>query len=254
MASRKPHFIGNWKMNKLGAQAEQFASELLTAQLPSSAVIGLAPSFTAIAPLKESLLGTNIKIGAQNCHWETSGAHTGEISADMLKELGVGFVILGHSERRQFYGETSEDVSKRAKAVIDAGLKAIVCIGETKEEFEGGSTAEVVEAQLEESLSSMASTDNLLLAYEPVWAIGTGLAATPEIAQEVHALIRQKLARNFGDESVSKIPILYGGSTKPENIAQLMACPDIDGALVGGASLEASTFLALVQNGVLGIR
>lgn len=249
----KPLFVANWKMNKLQAQAEEFCKEFveICALKEDIADIGIAPTFTAI-PVVRNILSESpgIMLGAQNAHWCENGAHTGEVSPQMLAELGVEFVILGHSERRQFYGETSENVSKRAKAALSAHIKPIICIGETESEFKEGKTREVVKTQLIDSLKDLPDGNaNVIIAYEPIWAIGTGLAATPEIAQNVHALVRSGLGDLYGEGVAREITILYGGSTKPNNIAELMSQKDIDGALVGGASLEPKSFAELIANG-----
>ncbi|MDD2942663.1 MAG: triose-phosphate isomerase [bacterium] len=248
-------FIGNWKMNHLKADAENFAAQFLKlykASTTGAADVGFAPVITTLPTLAASFGKVpGILVGSQNVHWLESGAHTGEISAAMVKEAGATFAIIGHSERRQFYGETDNTVSLRTKAAISAGLRAIVCVGETKEEFESGRTENVVRTQLIGSLKGIDAADLPLLtiAYEPVWAIGTGLTATPEIAGEVHSFTRKVLAEMFGQDNAGNIKILYGGSAKADNIAALMACQDVDGALVGGASLQAESFWKLVENG-----
>lgn len=249
----RPLFLGNWKMNKLRAEAQEFCISflsLLEKEDLSHVRIGIAPPFTLI-PLLSELLPENVLLGAQNAHWSDSGAHTGEVSIPMLSELGGKFVILGHSERRALYGETSAVVAKRAIAALNAKMHAVVCVGETKEEFEKGETQGVVLKQLRESVQGITASNvkGLVIAYEPVWAIGTGLTATPEIAESVHKLIRKELLTLF-DSSISlSTPIIYGGSTKPENIRDLMSQENIDGALVGGASLEPESFFNLVVNG-----
>lgn len=236
-------------------EVKAFAAEFLSEYTPASdgvADVGFAPPFTSLAVTLECFAGTpGIRIGAQNVHWRDSGAHTGEVSVPMLKELGVDFVIVGHSERRQYYGESDDHVALRAKAAITQSLTAVVCIGETREEFEAGKTADVVDTQIKGSLNGLTpeDTENLVIAYEPVWAIGTGLAATPEIASGVHDQIRKKLCGLFGDTQGSSIPILYGGSTKPDNVGPLLANREINGALVGGASLKPDMFNQLIKNG-----
>ena len=196
--------------------------------------------------------GSNIGLGAQNVHWAEKGAFTGEISAAMLKELGVQYVVIGHSERRQYFGETDETVNKRTKAALAAGLKPIVCVGETLAEREAGATTKVVERQVRVGLAGLHSADwdQLVLAYEPVWAIGTGKTATTAQAQEVHAFIRKLLAELAGAEAAAKLRIQYGGSMKPENAKELISQPDIDGGLIGGASLEAKSFADIVRGAV----
>ena len=193
--------------------------------------VAVCPPFTSLGVAVQVLAGTDIAVAAQNVHWEAEGAFTGEISAPMLRELGVYGAIVGHSERRQFFGETDEGVSKRARAALDAGLSVIACVGETEAEREAGETEDVLRRQV----SVLEAEDNLVVAYEPVWAIGTGKTATPEIAQEAHAFIKGLL----------DVPVLYGGSVKPDNAAELLAQPDVDGALVGGASLDVESFAAI---------
>ncbi len=249
----RPLFVANWKMNKTQAETVVFCDEFLkTCKIDNdSPDIGISPPFLSIPTLKNILKDTKgVMLGAQNCHWLKSGAHTAEVSPDMLLESGVEFCILGHSERRQFYGETDKDVAKRTRAVIDSNMKAIVCVGELEEEFKNKKTSEVVEKQLKLSLEGIneEDTNNLIIAYEPVWAIGTGLAATPEIAKDVHLIVRNVLSDKFKN-SANSIPILYGGSTKPENIAELIVQPNVNGALVGGASLKPDVFSNLIQNG-----
>ena len=250
----KPIFLANWKMNMLPTEAESFCKsflELVTLD-PSYTDIGIAAPYTTIATVKACLNGRKgIWLGAQNCHWADSGAFTGEISTKMLKDMGCEFVIVGHSERRQYFGETDKTVSERALKAINTGLRAVVCVGETAEQYKAGITNKVVSEQLAGSLAGINAdlTKSLLIAYEPVWAIGTGLTATPEIAASVHALIRKELTTTYGKTVAEEIPILYGGSTKPDNIAGLCAMPNINGGLVGGAALQADSFAKLVTNG-----
>lgn len=250
--SIQPLFIANWKMHKTRAEAREFCQMFreIFEPLPNGTIdAGIAPTITSAETLRDALDGqAGVFLGAQNVHWLDSGAHTGEVSAKMLADIGLNFAIVGHSERRQFYGETNEAVSKRAQAAIAEDLWAIVCIGETHEEFEAGRTAEVVKTQLLESIAGIESSERLIIAYEPVWAIGTGLAATPEIAAGVHNQIRELLVEKFGADAGSKISILYGGSTKPGNIAELITQDNINGALIGGASLEAESFCELIKN------
>ncbi|MCC6932010.1 MAG: triose-phosphate isomerase [Deltaproteobacteria bacterium] len=250
----KPIFLANWKMNMLPAEAETFCKSFLgLVQADASYTdIGIAAPYTSIAAVKAALGGKKgIWLGAQNCHWADNGAFTGEISAKMLKDMGCDFVIVGHSERRQYFGETNDTVSKRALKTIENGLRAVVCIGETEAQYKAGITNQVVLEQLKGSLAGISAdmTKDVLLAYEPVWAIGTGLTATPEIAASVHALIRSELINMYGNVVADHLPILYGGSTKPDNIAGLCAMPNINGGLVGGASLQADSFAKLVING-----
>ena len=250
----KPIFLANWKMNMLPQEAKAFCDQFLSlVKLDSSYTdIGIAAPYTTIHTVKECLKGkAGIWTGAQSCHWADSGAFTGEISTSMLKNIGVDFVIIGHSERRQYFGETNETVSKRAVKAIQEGLIAVVCVGETETQYKGNQTDAVVKSQLHESLAGISAdmTSKLIIAYEPVWAIGTGLTATPEIAQRVHALIRSELTSIYGQQIADGLAILYGGSTKPDNIAGLCSCPDINGGLVGGAALKADSFAGLVNNG-----
>lgn len=210
----------------------------------------IAPVFTALKTVADRLEGSNIKVAGQNCSTETEfGAHTGEISAAMLKDVGCSHAIIGHSERRQFYGETDSSVNKKTKAALAAGLTAIVCVGESLAEREAGSAANIVKNQLISGLEGLtvADMERIIIAYEPVWAIGTGKTATPEQAQEMHALLRETLAGTHGSDVAGKTRILYGGSVKPDNIKILMGQEDVDGALVGGASLEAASFAQIVN-------
>ncbi len=210
----------------------------------------IAPVFVHLKRVVDRLEGSNVKVAAQNCSFETKqSANTGEVSAEMLKDVGCSHIIIGHSERRQFYGETDESVNKKTKAALESGLTAIVCVGETLEERESEKLFEVVERQLRKGLDGLTTSDmeRIIIAYEPVWAIGTGQTASPEQAQEMHGFIRQKVAESHGEDVSNSLRILYGGSVKPENIAVLMNQSDIDGALVGGASLDAESFAKIVN-------
>ena len=212
--------------------------------------IVIAPVFTALKTVADRLEGSNIRVAAQNCSTETKhGAHTGEVAADMLRDVGATHVIVGHSERRQFYCETDSFVQRKTQAALAAGLNVIVCIGETLEQREVGTAESVVRGQLEGGLQGLTTSDldRIMLAYEPVWAIGTGLTATPEQAQEMHAFVRRVFAERHSGQASEQLRILYGGSVKPDNIAGLMRQPDVDGALVGGASLDAETFAQIVH-------
>ncbi len=253
--SRKVIIVGNWKMNKTAAEAKAFVAEFkpLAASL-KNVQIGIAPTFTALAAAVEAAKGTNIMVGAQNVHWAESGAFTGEVSAAMLKEIGAQFVIVGHSERRQYFAETDETVNKRTKAALAAGLDVIVCIGELLEEREGNKTEKVLKTQLNGSLAGLSATDmdKIVIAYEPVWAIGTGKTATPDMADETQAFCRKVVAEMFGSEVAEKVRIQYGGSMKGDNSAELVAKPNIDGGLIGGASLKAASFAELISNAVKG--
>jgi len=237
-------------MHKTVAESLEFARALAPGLAGLREVeIGIAPPFTALAPLRDALAGTPIALCAQNAHAEKQGAFTGEVAVPMLAELGVRYVIVGHSERRQLFGETDEIVARKLAAVHGAGLRPILCVGELLAERESGRTFDVLARQLAGSLagSDRALARALVIAYEPVWAIGTGRTATPAIAQEAHAFIRVRLADRFGAEA-SGIRVQYGGSVKPENCAELLAQPDIDGALVGGASLDPEGFSAIIRS------
>jgi triosephosphate isomerase (TIM) len=246
---RIPLIAANWKMYKTSGEAACFAQGLvqqLRASEPVEIVLGV--SFTNLAAVRTEIAGSVVKLAAQNCHAEPEGAYTGEISTAMLVDAGCTHVILGHSERRTLFGETSESVGKKVAAAQRASLRPIVCVGETLTERDGGQTLGVLENQIRDSLPDMDErrARDLIVAYEPVWAIGTGRTATPQIAQEAHAFLRKCLESRFGD-AAAQVRILYGGSVKPANVAELMAQPDIDGALVGGASLELDSFLSLVR-------
>jgi triosephosphate isomerase len=223
---------GNWKMYKGPAETAEFCLALREQELPEVDIV-VCPPFVSLAVAVQLLAGTEIAVAAQNVHWEPEGAYTGEISAAMLRELGVYGTIVGHSERRQRFGESDQTVALRVEAALAAGLFVIACVGETEQEREQGET----EAVLRRQVSLLRADDNLALAYEPVWAIGTGKTATPEIAQDAHAFVK----------SLLDVPVLYGGSVKPDNARELLAQPDVDGALVGGASLELESFTAICR-------
>ncbi len=247
---RVPVVAGNWKMFKTGAETREFfATFLPLVARTSHCGIVVAPPFTALAAAVESARGSAVAIAAQNLHWEPQGAFTGEISAPMLVESGCSGVIIGHSERRQFFGETDETVARKLRAALASGLEPIVCVGETLTEREAGQTEQVLDRQFQGAFSALTPADfsPILVAYEPVWAIGTGRTATPELADEAHRFLRSLAARRFGDDAASRLRILYGGSVKPENIRGLMAKDSIDGALVGGASLDPRSFAAIVN-------
>jgi triosephosphate isomerase len=249
---RTPIIAANWKMHKGVGEALAFVEALIPrlADLSSSkeVEIVLAPPFTALGALKTALAGTPIKLAAQNLNPEPKGAFTGEISAAMLLDTGCQYVIVGHSERRSLFGESSQLVAQKVRAAQEIGLRPIVCVGETLQERESGRTFEVVGEQVDVSLATVdpERADQVVVAYEPVWAIGTGRTATPELAQEAHAFIRQRLKGRFG-QAADRIRIQYGGSVKPENVSDIMAQPDIDGALVGGASLDPASFFAIIR-------
>ena len=242
----------NWKMNLSLDEARDLLNEIRSAKIDFNKVdVLVAPPFTTLQLAHALLTETNILIAGQNMHWESKGAFTGEISPLMLKESGCSHVILGHSERRALFFETSDIVNSKVDAAIETGLIPIVCIGETLKEREDKKTFDIIRTQLNESLKTSRKLGNLsqsvILAYEPVWAIGTGKTATPEVAQEVHLFIRRWLIENFNHHTGETIRILYGGSVKPDNIKELMLQPDIDGALIGGASLKADSFLSIAK-------
>lgn len=251
--ARMPFIAGNWKMHGNVAEARALVTDLKRLVADVRGVrIGVAPPFTSLATAVEAAAGSNLEVGAQNVHWEGKGAFTGEIAPGMLVEAGCRFAIVGHSERRQFFGETDEGVRRRTAAALAAGLTPVVCVGETLEQREAGKTLEVVAGQVKGALGTL-DRDQLrkvTVAYEPVWAIGTGKTASPAQAQEVHAAIRGLLRELGGEEVAEAIPILYGGSVKPENARDLLALPDVDGALVGGASLQAEGFAKIVRAAV----
>jgi len=247
---RRKLIAGNWKMNKSAAEAATLAQEIVTAAGRNGDVdIVVCPPFTALESVGKIVDATNIKLGAQNMHPEAGGAYTGEVSAPMLRALFATHVILGHSERRSYFGETDAFINKKVLAALKNQLKPILCVGETLAEREAGTTLKVVQTQLEAGLDGVAKDQapGVVIAYEPVWAIGTGKVATTAQAQEVHAFIRQLLKKLFGDTTAQKVRILYGGSMKPANAPELLAQKDIDGGLIGGASLEARSFLELIE-------
>jgi len=250
MAKRKPLIAGNWKMYKTGPQAAELASGLKSLVSDIRDVdIMVAPPFTGLGIVAEILKGSVIHLGGQDLFWEVEGAYTGEVSAPMLKAAGCTYVIIGHSERRQYFGETNATVNRKIRAALLEGLIPVVCIGESEAERESNQTFSVVQKQLEESLAGLRSDEvkKLTIAYEPVWAIGTGKTATTDQAQEVHEFIRGRMDTAYGSPVANVARILYGGSVKPENTGDLMAMADIDGALVGGASLDVNSFSAIVS-------
>jgi triosephosphate isomerase len=238
---RKPLLAGNWKLFKTPAETTDFFRAFVPLVRQSAHDIVICPPFVSLAAAVTAAEGSNIAIGAQNLYWKDEGAFTGEVSGPMIAAVGATWVIIGHSERRQYFGETDATVLERTRAALRAGLKPIVCVGETLEEREAGRTAEVLQTQFSGGIAPLAAEEfsQITIAYEPVWAIGTGKVATPEMAQEAHGLLRGLCP--------SEIRILYGGSVKPDNVAGLMAKPDIDGALVGGASLKPADFAAIVN-------
>ena len=248
---RVPLIAGNWKLHCGPTEARRLALEIKNGLLGrrTGADVVLCPPFVSLAAVAEILHGTSIGLGAQNVFWEKQGAWTGEVAADMLRDSGCSYVIIGHSERRQHFGETNATVKRRLRAALDAGLRAIVCVGETLAERESGVTERVVESQLREGLEGLSAAEwgSLTLAYEPVWAIGTGRNATPEQAQAVHRFLRGVVTRLATGAVAGALRIQYGGSVKPENAAELLGQPDVDGALVGGASLDAAAFLGIIR-------
>jgi len=249
MSSRTPVIAGNWKMHKTNSEARQYVSDLADLVADISGVeIVLSPPFTSLAEVAGMTRGTNMRVAAQNMHFEASGAFTGEVSAEMLVDLGIDDVILGHSERRQYFCENDADLAKKVTAALEAGIRPILCVGESDEERESGKTEEKIRHQVSSDLSDLTAGQlpGIVIAYEPIWAIGTGKTATPAVAQEACGLIRSTLAELFSDDGASQVRILYGGSVKPGNISELMAEEDIDGALVGGACLSAADFSEIV--------
>lgn len=247
---RKKIIAGNWKMNKTGAEAMSFARDLKLKTLNiNKTEIVICPPFTALVPVLDILKESRIKIGAQNVHWEPSGAFTGEISAEMIETAGCAYAIIGHSERRQFFGETDQTVNRKIKQTLTTRLAPIVCVGETLEQRQQGQTQAIIRTQIIDGLAglSIEQMQRIVLAYEPVWAIGTGVTAKPEQAEEVHQFIRQLVAELFNSRAAELIPILYGGSVKPDNIKELLNQPDIDGGLIGGASLKVDSFVEMIK-------
>ena len=248
-ATRRPLLAGNWKMHNTLAEA----GALIEAIKPTAATerdreVVVAPPYTALESTARAVAGTGIALAGQDLHWEPKGAYTGEVAGEMLKDVGCTYVIIGHSERRQYFGETNETVRQKIEAALRAGLKPIVCLGETLREREAGNTLPVIERQVRDGLVGFGRDviRSLTIAYEPVWAIGTGLTATPEQAEEVHAAIRKLLRELAGETGGEAVRILYGGSVKADNVDSLMAQPNIDGALVGGASLDAESFSRII--------
>ena len=246
---RKPIIAGNWKMNKTPEEAAQLVRDLVPLVKDAKCDVVVCTPAVCFAAVKPVIEGTNIKLGAQNVHFKESGAYTGELSADMLKASGCEYVIIGHSERRQYFGETDKTVNLRTAAAVKAGLKAIVCVGELKDERVDGYTDIIVTYQTQMALKGLTAEelDNVIIAYEPVWAIGTGLTATDEQANETIGVIRKAVAAQYGDEVAQKVRIQYGGSMKGSNVKGLMAQPEIDGGLIGGASLKAADFAQVVN-------
>jgi len=252
MPQRKPLIAGNWKMFKTGPEAEATARHLAKLVGDDATVdIMIAPPFTALAAVSGVIEATPIALGAQNLYWEAEGAFTGEISPGMLKAAGCTYALVGHSERRQYFGESDDGVHRKTQAALESAIIPVVCIGETESQREAGETFSVLDKQIRLGLEgvSLRGPRDMVVAYEPVWAIGTGKTATKDQAQEAHAFIREQLAKALGSDLADGIRILYGGSVKPDNVKELMAMPDIDGALVGGASLKPEIFAEIIHFG-----
>ena len=248
--SRKPFIAGNWKMNKNPEEAKAFV-EAVASKLPSSELVeaGIAAPALDLSTVLAAAKGSNLKVAAENCYFENAGAFTGENSPQVLSEMGTDYVVIGHSERREYFHETDEDINKKAKAIFANGMLPIICCGETLETYEAGKAAEFVGGQVSAALAGLSEeqVSSLVIAYEPIWAIGTGKSASQDDAQKMCKVVRDTVAADFGQVVADKVRVQYGGSVKPENVAAYMARPDVDGALVGGASLEAESFLALLD-------
>ena len=246
---RKAIIAGNWKMNKTPDEARALVEELIPLVADAECEVVVCPPFVDLCPVSKAIKVTNIHLGAQNIHWAKSGAFTGEISADMLKKFGVEYAIVGHSERRQYFGETDATVNMRAKAALENGITPIICVGESLEQRERGETDEFVASQVRGALEGISADDarRIVIAYEPIWAIGTGRTATAEMAEETIIVIRKTLRSIFGNDAAETVRIQYGGSMNPQNAASLMAMENIDGGLIGGASLKAEDFSKVVK-------
>ena len=245
---RKPIIVGNWKMNKLRGDAKEFVcaiEEYLTGEEAST--YGIAAPFTCLVECVDN--AKNLVVAAQNCHWKESGAFTGEVSVEMLEDVGVTYCVIGHSERRSMFGDTDETVNLKASKLLDENIIPILCIGETEAQYDAGETEKVIREQISGSMKGLCPqcVGKMGVAYEPIWAIGTGKSATKEIAQNCCHIVRDQIRVMFGDEAADKVRIQYGGSVKPENIKEYMACEDIDGALIGGASLKVDSFKAIID-------
>jgi len=250
MNVRRPFIAGNWKMYKTGTEAVETAKKLAGLVSGVSNVdVMIAPPFTALAQVHEAIKESSVMLGAQNIFWEKEGAYTGEISPEMITSAGCRYVIIGHSERRQYFGETDLFVNKKIRAALNNSLEPVFCVGETEKERDAGDTFNILDKQIKMGLEGFSPDDlqPIILAYEPVWAIGTGKTATSSQAQEVHLFIRNLVEKLFGKKIAGSVRILYGGSVKPENIKELMSMPDVDGALVGGASLNAEKFAEIIK-------
>ena len=249
---RKKIVAGNWKMNTIKPEGVELAKAVaeLSAAVPAEVGLIVAPPFTHLCAVNKSLAGSKVELSAQNCADQVKGAYTGEVSVDMIKAVGCKWVILGHSERRQYYGETDAKLVEKTKLALQAGLGVILCVGENLDEREAGKHFEVCAEQIKNVLYNFTAEDmkNIVIAYEPVWAIGTGKTATAEQAEEIHRYIREVLAEKFGAESADETTILYGGSCKPSNAKELFAQPDIDGGLIGGAALNAADFIEIAKS------
>lgn len=246
---RKKIVVGNWKMNKTVAEGRELASAIIE-QLGEDVIdceVGIAPAYPVLGEVGKVIENGGVRLVAQNCHYEDDGAYTGEVSARMLDSLGCSYIIVGHSERRQYFGETNRTVNLRLKKALAEGMQVIMCIGETLEEREGGITESIVTGQVREGLADIDDLSGVVLAYEPVWAIGTGKTATPQQADAVHASIRETIRDMYGEAAAEELRIQYGGSVKPSNAVELFGMPNIDGGLIGGASLKADDFVAIVR-------
>ena len=245
--ARKPIIVGNWKMNKNNAETKAFFEKVDAVAATDTATYGIGAPFTDLRTALDN--AKNLIVAAENCHFEDSGAFTGEVSVPMLEELGIKWCIIGHSERRQMFGDTDETVNKKAHRLIKAGITPILCIGETEEQYDAGQSAQVIKDELKGSLADLApeAVAKMVIAYEPIWAIGTGKSATKEIAEKTCAIVRDQVKQMYGEEVSEKVRIQYGGSVKPDNIADYLAEKDIDGALIGGASLKVDSFTAIIN-------
>lgn len=244
---RKPIIVGNWKMNKNNAETKAFFEAVDAVAANENATYGIGCPFTDLRTAQDN--AKNLIVAAENCHWEDSGAFTGEVSVPMLEEIGIKYCIIGHSERRQMFGDTDETVNKKAKRLLKAGITPILCIGETEAQYDAGETEKVIRDQLTGSLADLCAkcVGSMVIAYEPIWAIGTGKSATKEDAQKCCAIVRNQVKVMYGEEAAENVRVQYGGSVKPENIVEYMACPDIDGALIGGASLKEASFIDIIE-------
>ena len=244
---RKPIIVGNWKMNKNNAETKAFFEAVDAVAASENATYGIGCPFTDLRTAQDN--AKNLIVAAENCHWEDSGAFTGEVSVPMLEEIGIKYCIIGHSERRQMFGDTDETVNKKAKRLLKAGITPILCIGETEAQYDAGETEKVIRDKLTGSLADLCAkcVGSMVIAYEPIWAIGTGKSATKEDAQKCCAIVRDQVKVMYGEEAAENVRVQYGGSVKPENIVEYMACPDIDGALIGGASLKEASFIDIIE-------